>query len=122
MRRFGRRRPFDVVLAADRVYDPALAPPFAAVVDQAVARGADVVLANAVRNPDREPGAGGAGFDFRGPRLCSGAAPRAGARRRAPRRSRPGGCGSGAWSAGALLRYNAAEKRTITRCWHLACM
>ena len=30
--------PFDFVLAADCVYDPALAPPFAAVVDQAVAR------------------------------------------------------------------------------------
>ena len=44
--------PFDVVLAADCLYDPALAPPFAAVVDQAVARGADVVLANAVRNPE----------------------------------------------------------------------
>ena len=44
--------PFDVVLAADCVYDPALAPPFAAVVDQALKRGADVVLANAVRNPE----------------------------------------------------------------------
>ncbi len=44
--------PFDVVLAADCLYDPALAPPFAAVVDQAVARGADVVVANAVRNPE----------------------------------------------------------------------
>ena len=43
---------FDVVLAADCLYDPALAPPFAAVVDQAVKRGADVVLANAVRNPE----------------------------------------------------------------------
>ena len=31
--------PFDVVLAADCVYDPALAPPFAAVVDQAVEKG-----------------------------------------------------------------------------------
>jgi predicted nicotinamide N-methyase len=44
--------PFDVVLAADCLYDPLLVPPFAAVVDQAVARGADVVLANAVRNPE----------------------------------------------------------------------
>ncbi len=44
--------PFDFVLAADCLYDPALAPPFAAVVDQAVARGADVVVANAVRNPE----------------------------------------------------------------------
>jgi predicted nicotinamide N-methyase len=44
--------PFDVVLAADCVYDPSLAPPFAAVVDQALKRGADVVLANAVRNPE----------------------------------------------------------------------
>ena len=44
--------PFDVVLAADCLYDPLLVPPFAAVVDQAVARGADVVVANAVRNPE----------------------------------------------------------------------
>ena len=44
--------PFDVVLAADCLYDPLLVPPFAAVVAQAVDRGADVVLANAVRNPE----------------------------------------------------------------------
>lgn len=44
--------PFDVVLAADCLYDPSLAPPFADVLRHAVERSADVFLANAVRNPE----------------------------------------------------------------------
>lgn len=44
--------PFDVVLAADCLYDPSLAQPFAEVLRHAVERSADVFLANAVRNPE----------------------------------------------------------------------